>query len=68
LSISLKGYHLVLEQFHQGLIVVLHYNNECFSSFLVSLDFKWIWTFLPSEIIEPPIERGPIVTDNELFH
>ncbi len=32
----------------------------CLSSFWVSLDFEWIWTFLPSEIVEPPSERGPV--------
>jgi hypothetical protein len=28
-----------------------YYTNMCPSSLWVSLDFEWIWTFLPSEII-----------------
>jgi hypothetical protein len=28
-----------------------HYYKMCPSSLLVSLDFEWIWTFLPREIV-----------------
>jgi len=33
----------------------------------VSLDFEWIWTFLPSEIAWPPSEQGLVATKNDLF-
>jgi hypothetical protein len=45
-----------------------HHNKMRLSSLWVSLDFEWICTFLPSEIIQLSNEQGPIVTINELFH
>jgi hypothetical protein len=45
----------------------MHYTKMCPSSFWVSLDFEWIWTFLPSEIDQPSSEWGPIATNNELY-
>ncbi len=32
-------------------LILWHYYKMCPSSLWISLDFEWIWTFLPSEIV-----------------
>jgi hypothetical protein len=44
-----------------------HYYKMHLSSLWDSLDFEWIWTFLPSEIVQPLNEWGLVATDNELL-
>jgi hypothetical protein len=50
----------------QSLAKTFHYTKMCPSSLWISLNFEWIWTFLPCEIGEPLIEWGLVARDNEL--
>jgi hypothetical protein len=59
----------ILKAFQDCIIrLLIHYYKMCPSSLWVSLDFEWIWTFLPSEIVQPPSECGLVAVDNDLFH